>query len=213
MAKITAKDLPKFDGKTDVLSVKAWFEKLAALGGTFHADDSVFELVDENGDHLFDPKAAAIVSMAMTKILDGAQGWPDPSFIYELAGQGIFKVEQDYPGFILDRGVPAALRTGYVSLPGQELPTLIVEEYNEFVAIQFAPGQGRLSEATEIKVIPVSNVGFALATSSVVSGDMDYIDVSGAVLDHGRAVSVRSFDDLEDVIVAVTKQAATAPRA
>lgn len=212
MAKITAEMLPKFSGKTDVLSAKAWFGKLASFGGTFHADDTPDDIVTASGEQLFDARAAAIVKSVVSLFREASANWPDPDFLYHLAGNGRFDIEKAYPGFIVDRGVPAALRTGYVTLPGQALPTLIVEECNEFVAIQFVPGEGCLSKATEIKVIPTSGIGFAPPSSRLVPRDGNYIDVSRAVLDHGRAVSVSSFDELEDIINSVTQQIAAPPR-
>lgn len=186
---ISAAELPSFNGRTDVLSAKEWFGKLAGLGITFHADDDVSEIEE------LDANAREIVDDVVSRFRLASHSWPDPDFLYDLAGTGRFPMERDYAamGFVLDAVIPAASRTGYVSMPGQAFPTVIVEEGSQFFAIQPCVDRGRkrLSEVTEFKVIPVIGARF---------GGPTYIDVGGATLDKERGMTVSSLSEIENAL-------------
>jgi len=187
---IKASDLLDVGGKTDVLSAKAFFRRIGELGGQFHADDAVEDLVDgHTGEPVFDDEASAIVDAAMNRFVAACHTWPDPEFIYPLTSVGKFAVEDAYPGFVLDRSIPMAAAMSYQTLPGQEFPTIIVEDCNRFVAIQIQPGQGRASEATAFRIVPTSGIRF---------GEEVYLDMSKAELDFEGAVTVDRVEDVEE---------------
>jgi len=192
---ITEEKIPTLEG-TDVLSAKKWFAELFAAGfGGFHADDP---LVGEHPDVL-DNAAARKAQAIIDRIRSATKGWPDPEFIYSLAAEGGFKIEADYPGFVVDRSIPAADRTGYVSVAGQKLPTLIVEENGTFALLRFSPGRGRLSECAVIEVVPVLGASFRADNP-----DQPYIDPSAMAVLEDEAVRVASFEQLDDAITEVT---------
>jgi len=203
MATITADDLLEFDGKTDVMSAKAFFGRIADLGGQFHADDSVVGLVDGNTmEQVFDDEAAAIVDEAVDRFRAASRRWPDPDFLYALAAVGRFEIERAYPGFVLDRSIPMAAAMSYQTLPGQEFPTIVVEDCNRFVAIQILPGQGRASEATAFRIVPTSGIRF---------GDEVYLDMSKAELDFEGAVTVNRVEDVEEAAQRMITDAVLGP--
>lgn len=199
MATIDIDAIPDL-AEEDVMSAKKWFEAIAVLGMQFHADDPVDDFIDENGRPAFTAAAAAKVNETMQRLHSACWSWPDPEFIYSLAGEGTFGVEKDYPGFIIDCSIPEASRLGYVSVPGQDLPTVVVEDMSEFVAVQVSPATGKLSEATSFRVVPLSGVRFS-------DGG---VDVSGIGLRHQEAVVTSSLAKLQDAIQEVIQQLASA---
>lgn len=194
MQRIEADEVPELEG-TDVITAKKFFEAISEIGATFHADD-VLEASDR-----ISSGAANKINAAMKLLHNERAAWPDPDFIYDLAGEGSFKIEKDYPGFILDASIPAAGRTGYVSVPGQRFPTIVVEEMSQFMAIQIEPGQGRLSEATRFRVIPVEGASF-----NANGGRGEYISVWGAELQFAQAVEVASLAEVEDALSLVSNR-------
>lgn len=203
MSRITLEAIPDL-AATDVMSAKAWFRSLSDLGLTFHADDDVGDILGRDGEPLLSEAAAAKVDETMDRLHRAARGWTDPDFIYSLAGEGRFATEADYPGFVLDRSIPDASRLGYVSIPGQDLPTVVMEDMGEFVALQFGPREGKLSEATAFRVVPTRGVRF---------GDNPYVDVSGAELLFDEAREAASIEELSDLAYAVLDERTAARRA
>lgn len=203
MPKIAPEAIPDLKS-TDVLAAKSWFEKLSGLGLTFHADDSVEGIPGPDGEPLLSDEAARKVDATMSVLHEAARGWSDPDFIYSLAGEGRFALEADYPGFVIDKSIPDASRLGYVSVPGEELPTVIVEDMGEFVALQFGPAEGKLSEATVFRAVPVNGVRF---------GGDSYVDVSGAELLLEEAREADSMESLTAAAYAILEEKAAARRA
>jgi len=192
MARIDVSRIPDVEG-TDLASARRWFATLASMGARFHADDPADTAT-------FTPEAADKVNAAMARLHEGCKAWPDPGFIYDLAGEGRFKVEDDYPGFLLDASIPAAARTGYSSMPGQDYPTLAVEELSRFVAVQVLQREGPLSACRRFRAVPLEGAFFE-------PGGPSYIDTAGATLLTDLAVEADSLADLEDAIVEAAKAA------
>lgn len=152
--KLNASDIPELLGN-DVIAARQWclaMSKIGILG--LHADDG-FSDIGLKPDA--EKKANHVLSMLFKNSIE----WPDPDFIYDLIGSmGIFRVEEDYPGFVVDCSIPSASRTGYESVPRMDRPSVIVEENNHYVLLKFDTPSGRLSETRSITVIPTEGCSF-----------------------------------------------------
>lgn len=203
MPPIAVKDIPDL-ASTDVLSAKEWFKALSDLGLTFHADDPVDDFTGDGGEPLLASAAAAKVNATMRRLHAAAANWTDPEFIYSLAGEGRFAVEADYPGFVMDRSIPDASRLGYVSVPGQDLPTVIMEDMGEFVAVQFGPWDGKLTEATVFRAVPTRGVRFSANGT---------VNLSGIEMLHEEAREAASMEALTEAAYAIIEEKAAVRRA
>lgn len=158
---------------TEFTTVKAWFAIVAPLVGGWHADDDVSDLA-------FTPEEAKQVKATMTRIFRGRANWPDPDFIYALAGYGTFEIEKLYPGIELDVST-AANRLGFTCIAGRELPNLVTEDANQYVIVEFPERIGPISAHTD----------FIMKSATVPHG-WNY-DAEEVVVDESSAIR---FDDL-----------------
>jgi hypothetical protein len=179
-------NLPIANG-TSVMDAREWFGKLHDLSfHGFHADD----IRPGEFAHLFTPEAEQIFCETVAAFREAVADWPNPDFLYDLAGMGRFPVEEAYPTLVIDTILPMAGRTNYSPFPNQDKPTIIVEECNEFVAIEINTPTGKLSDATGFLIIPVDN---AHHTNTG-------IDATLATLHRDEAVTVDSIDKLEEAV-------------
>lgn len=203
MKYIQAKDIPDLK-ETDVMSAREWFKSVMAVGVSpgLHADDTIEADYEMPSKKALSKEAALKLDGARLRLFSASKSWVDPDFIYCLFGQGRFDIEKRYPGFIMDCSIISASRTGYVSPPGQEAPTVLAEERGEFFAIQFTP-VGKLSEATKITVVPTEGVEF---------GGSEYIDYSDMTLLTEEAVTVESLKEIDGAIEALLNRELDGPR-
>lgn len=176
-----------------VYDAREWFGKLYDLGiSGFHADDIHHPKPNEESEfgHLFTPEAEKIWIDTVASFRNASEEWPNPDLLYDLVGEGRFAAEQAYPHLVIDTVLPMASRSRYSPLPGQSKPTIVVEECNEFVAIEVDTPTGRLSDATSFLVIPLENAGHTPTG----------IEVDNAILHRDEAIVVNSIEELEEVV-------------
>jgi hypothetical protein len=201
---VTEKQIPAFEGDTSFEAARRWYGAMYGVAGPIHADDG-YEAVSTSArgeETLLDPDALAAARRAHAAFRAGSSDWADPDILYDLAGNGPFQVEKDHPGFVVDRSIGAASRTGWQSLPNQDVPTLVVEEGGNFVAIRVIAFDGPMSEAPIFEVVPVDGGSF---------GADGGIDVAGMLTRRGEGESVESFDEVEGAIERVALGAVPRP--
>jgi len=178
--------LPKANG-TSVMDAREWFGKLHDMGlHGFHADD----IYPGEFSHLFTAEAEQEFCDTVASFRTAAAEWPNPDFLYDIAGMGRFPAEEAYPALVIDTVLPMAGRSNYSPVPGQTKPTIMVEECNEFVAIEIDTPTGKLSDATGFLAIPVEN---AHHTDTGV-------DATKAILHRDDAMIVDNINNLEEVV-------------
>ncbi|WP_315920853.1 hypothetical protein [Mesorhizobium sp. SP-1A] len=178
--------LPKANGSS-VMDAREWFGKLHDMGlHGFHADD----IYPGEFSDLFTPEEEQEFCDTVASFRTAAAEWPNPDFLYDLAGMGRFPAEEAYPALVIDTVLPMAGRSNYSPVPGQAKPTIIVEECNEFVAIEIDTPTGKLSDATGFLAIPVENA------HHTETG----IDTRNAILHRDDAMDVDNIDNLEEVV-------------
>lgn len=202
MEYIEANQIPDLTG-TDVMSARAWIKEVFLAGVTpgHHADDTIEADCEMDNGKALTTEAAKKLNKARLALCKASASWIDPEFIYSLFGEMKFMVEERYPGFIMDVAIIDASRTGYVSPPGQEHPTILVENVSRFFAIQIFP-IGKLSDATKITIMPTEGVEF---------GGPEYIDYSDMELVHKEAITVDSWMGIESAIEDLSDKAMSSP--
>lgn len=178
--------LPTANG-TSVMDAREWFSKLHGIGlHGFHADD--IQLGEFT--HLFTPEAEQKFCDTVASFRTAAADWPNPDFLYDIAGMGRFPAEDVYPALVIDTVFPMAGRSNYSPVPGQDKPTIIIEECNEFIAIEINTPTGKLTDATGFLIIPIENAHHT----------NNGIDATKATLHRDEAVTVKSIDKLEEAV-------------
>lgn len=198
---ITIDNLPALQGTT-FQAAKEWFAQLRPhASGVYirgwHLDDP-FE-----GTVGVTPEATRQIAETARQIRENSRQWADASVAYDLCGDVKVQAEQLWPGFVADVFTSAS-RTGYVSIPGRELPNFVIEEYDgEFFLLEFTT-VGPISECPLFRMSRLEGARFS-------PGSAQYIDVSAAVV---LEDTTRDFDEIDvhdEVIVDIYN--ATTPRA
>ncbi|NTF17377.1 hypothetical protein G6L37_02975 [Agrobacterium rubi] len=178
-------------------TIKQWFGSVVDhIGGEgWHADDDPFDIINiRTGERVFTDEEARIVTNAMRKIRPAADGWVDPDQLYTFAGDGVPRVEKDYPGFTLDVSLLAG-RLGNVTIPGRALPNLLVEEYGQYALLEFPDSE-----------VPVSQQELFILKAVKKSSVSDHpIDPRKLVVLEDQTLEFHAIGDLEEKLVEMAK--------
>lgn len=174
---------------TDLDTARAWFAQVVeAMGGKgWHADDGVDDL------GIFTPDEAKAVSAAMSRIRQAAKHWPDFDILYDLAAYGTIPAERVYPGLVIDVSLPAG-RLGYPSIPGRDVPNVLMEDYSQYVILEFPEADKPVSQQSTFVMKTVFFPGADMDLATAVVDEEDFVVFHDIREAENRLLEIAGYD-------------------